>query len=129
MLLGEALWGECFDRLFRYQAVKAQFERTHFRVKDQKSFASLSSGRHELEIEIKTESYSLASERNVCIFQKAPFVGQWLQEETPREYVKVDSVPPDKPVVPTLQSVARFPCGAPAAGARRRGGRACAPRN
>ena len=91
-------------------------------MKDQKSFASLSSSGgvsllapekfktydqnkfywglftfdHGHRREVKVESYTLGLERNGFIFGKAQFFGAWLQDESPREYDKVDSIPPSR---------------------------------
>jgi len=42
-LVGSALFGVLFDKLFSYSAVKQQFEKTHMKIRDQKAFTALDS--------------------------------------------------------------------------------------
>ena len=120
-LLATGLWSVCFDRMFSYQAHKTLYEQTHFKVKDSKSFAALTSAGdislyspdrlgkfdrnktyHRLvagfglkKHEIKPEYYSLSLHDDQR-FEQDLLLPAWQQDPSPREYDRIDSIPPSR---------------------------------
>ena len=113
------MWSECFDRLFSYQAMKSKFEKKHFRLNDSKQYAGITSTdvvklykHHTLlafdqilvywglwvgKNERKPGCYSLdANGFEDADFEKKVFIHEWLKDPGPREFDRIDSIPPSR---------------------------------
>ena len=119
MLLGRAVWSVCFDRLFSYQVMKNKFELKHFRLKDSKVQVGITStgvvGMHKNQVlvtfdqnlvywglwvgknERRPDCYSLdANGFEDADFEKKTFIHEWLKDPNPREFDRIDSIPPSR---------------------------------
>ena len=118
MLFGRAVWSVCFDQIFSYQGVKHRFEQKHFRVHDAMAYAAISStgemnmvsqrqfcAYHQNQFywglfdkhEIKPDCYSLdAAGLEHARLERRSFINEWMQDQNPRQFDRVDSIPPSR---------------------------------